>query len=419
VAADRLRAKGDRDLAEKLLELSEIAKFIENLARDQVDEARRHLLSVAVRLTETMAPSLHAVVERCRAALEVELPIELYVVPMTQFNAFSYGSERGRVLVAMTSELLQRFDDDELAFVIGHELGHFVFEHHAIPVGALVHGKSGIRAEQAIMLFAWQRFAEISSDRAGLVCAGAIEPTGRAFFKIASGMTGERITFDIEAYLDQIGDIEAEAAELQSERNKPRPDWFASHPFSPLRVRAAQLCADSVLVDPGGMSVDDLEAEVAKLMGIMDPSYLHERSESGEAMRRLLLAGGVLVAAASGGISDAEKEALERFFGEGMLPPRLNPEALERDLKRRIEFVNDKVPPLKRAQVIRDLCVVALADGHADASELVIIRQIANEIEVPPTVVDKTIRTARAGLDWRPNNAAVLRSLALGMWPLL
>jgi len=288
-------------------------------------------------------------------------------------------------------------------------------EHHAIPVGRLLTEKSGINAEQAITIFAWQRYAEISADRAGLVCAGGVAPTGRAFFKIASGMSSDRITFDLDAYLEQIGDIEAEAAEMQSADQKPRPDWFASHPFSPLRVRAAQFCASSVLCSPDGMSVDELEAEVQKLMGIMDPSYLHDRSESGEAMRRLLLAGGVLVAAASGEISHAERAALERFFGVGMLPPRLNPEALESDLARRIDFVNEKVPLLKRAQVIRDLCVIALADGHAEAAELVIIRNIAQRIEVDATLIDKTIRSARAGFDFSAGAAARLRALALGL----
>jgi tellurite resistance protein len=282
---------------------------------------------------------------------------------------------------------------------MGHELGHHIFDHHAIPVAALLSEGSGIRAEQAIQLFSWQRYAEISADRAGLACAGSMAATGRAFFKIASGLRGDRITFDIDAYLEQIGDIEAEAAQVQSAKDRARPDWFASHPFSPLRVRAAQLCAASALCAPDGMSAEDLEAEVAKLMGIMDPSYLHDKSDTGEAMRRLLFAGGVLVASASGEISDEEKAALERFLGEGTLPSELDPEALQRDLDRRIEFVQESVPTHKRAQVIRDICVIALADGHADRAELEVIREIAERVEVDPAMIDKTIRAATAGLD--------------------
>ncbi len=400
MVTEKLRARGDRELADLLLADHEIQSLIERQQRDEVADARRHLLAVAVRLTASMVPTAVAVVDRCRAALEIQQPVELYVVPHSQFNAFSYGSERGRVLVAVTSQLLEGFDDDELAFVIGHELGHFLFEHHSIPVGALIDKDVELRAEQAIRLFSWQRFAEISADRAGLVCAGEIAPTGRAFFKIASGLHGARITFDIEAYLEQIGDIEAEAAQSQSAKDRARPDWFASHPFSPLRIRAAQLCAASELCVAGGCTVDQLEADVQELMAIMDPSYLHDRSEAGEAMRRLLFAGGVLVAAATGGIDEAEKAALERFLGEGMLPPRLNPEALEEDLAHRIEFVKDKVPVLRRAQVIRDLCVIALADGHADEAELAVIRTIAVEVEVDPRIIDRTVLAAHAGLDW-------------------
>jgi hypothetical protein len=163
---------------------------------------------------------------------------------------------------------------------------------------------------------------------------------------------------------------------------------------------------------PGGRPIAELESEVGDLMAIMDPSYLHDRTEAGEAMRRLLFAGGVLVAAASDGIGDAEVAALERFLGEGALPPRLNPEALERDLAHRVEFVNDKVSPLKRAQVIRDLCVIALADGHADATELAVIGRIAAAVGVDAQIIDKTVAAAHAGLDW-PEPAAPAAMAAL------
>ena len=96
-------------------------------------------------------------------------------------------------LVMLSSSLLEGFEPDGLQFVIGHELGHHLFDHRRIPVGALLGGEVQIGAALALRLFAWQRYAEISSDRAGLACAGRLEPAAHALFKLSSGLRGGRV----------------------------------------------------------------------------------------------------------------------------------------------------------------------------------------------------------------------------------
>lgn len=404
VGTTELRSAGDRDLAEILLADHEIRRAIDKWFEELEDDTRRHLLATAVRISPVMAPRLHELLEHCRNVLEIELPIELYVMANPQFNAFSYASEGKRVYVGVTSSLLEALEEDELLFVVGHELGHHKFEHHKLPVRAILHRSFGLRAEQALRLFSWMRFAEVSADRAGLVCAGALAPTARAFFKISSGLgSGRMAMFDMEEYLAQLVDIEAEASAAREQAGKHtgdlRADYFASHPFSPLRARVAQLTSQSVLFDPAGMSIDELEQAIQELMGLMDPSYLHDRSETGEAMRRLLFAGGVMVAAADGVITDEERRALEGFLGEGNLPPSLNPEALAADMQRRIELARAQVPRLKRAQVVRDLCVIAHADGRMSPVERAVIRDLADRLEVDPLIVECTATAVNAELD--------------------
>ncbi|MCC6337193.1 MAG: TerB family tellurite resistance protein [Myxococcales bacterium] len=153
----------------------------------------------------------------------------------------------------------------------------------------------------------------------------------------------------------------------------------------------------SALFDGGGASRDELEAQVADLMSLMSPSYLTEPGEVPELMRRLLLAGGVVVAAAHGDVEAKEKAALEKFFGPGTCD-RLNVKALETDLERRAGEVKEKVPALKRQQVVRDLCVVALADGHASDVERELLLRIAGWAGVEAALVEKTL-AAPARLD--------------------
>ena len=78
---------------------------------------------------------------------------------------------------------------------------------------------------------------------------------------------------------------------------------------------------------------------------------------------------------------------LERLLGPGAMPPSLKPEVILADLPSRIEQVRTSVPPLRRAQVIRDLCVIARADGSMADAELEVITDIAEKIEVDLGIV--------------------------------
>ena len=51
-------------------------------------------------------------------------------------------------------------------------------------------------------------------------------------------------------------------------------------------------------------------------------------------------------------------------------------------LPSRLDHVREDVSRLRRAQVIRDLCVIACADGHVTEEELAVIRDITAKIEV-------------------------------------
>ncbi len=384
-----LQAAGDRDLRERLLADATVTSAIERLNKKGLGEgARRHLLATATRLTEAMAPDVHAIIDGCRQTLGVDGTLEIYVYPEPRFNAAAVKPEKGRLLMMVSSSLLEAFEPDELRFVAGHEVGHFLFDHHAIPTGALLGGKARLPPQLALRLFAWQRYAEISADRAGLACAGGLEPAARGLFKLASGLKGDRIKILIEGFLAQVGDLRREAETLDVDVQARRGDWFATHPFSPLRLKAAELCVESEVITPGGTSRDELEARVQELMTLMDPSYLTAKTGVAETMRRLLFAGGVAVAVAAGGPAAPEAvEALEKLLGPGALPPELKPEVITADLPGRIAQVKKSVPPLRRAQVLRDLCVIARADGHVSDAELAVIQQIAAGVEVDLSLV--------------------------------
>lgn len=383
-----LRAEGDRQLAERLLAEAEVREAIARVAQDMHERgARRHLLATAMRLAPEMAPDVHDIVQGCGTTLGMHSAVETYVYPSPLFNAAAVKPERGVLFVLLSSSLLEAFEPDELRFVVGHELGHHLFEHHRIPVGALLGGKAGVGPGLALQLFAWQRYSEISCDRAGLACSGSFEAAAGALFKLASGLRGGRIHVRIDKFVEQITDLREEAGREERADAPVRADWFATHPFSPLRVRAAELFASSEVMVSGGLQRAALESQVQDLMTLMDPSYLQEQSESAEAMRRLLFAGAVLVATASGTPNKHSLKALEALMGPGSVSSTLSLTRIQDDLPRRIERVIALVPLLRRAQVVRDLCVIARADGHVEDGELQRVVDIADAIGVDRSLV--------------------------------
>ncbi|MGH9870281.1 MAG: M48 family metallopeptidase [Candidatus Polarisedimenticolia bacterium] len=390
-AAADLIAAGDRDLAAQLLRDVSVKEAIERLERAGYDGARRQLLGTAVRLTPPIAPDVNELVERCGKTLGLQPRVETYVYPGPWFNAAAVRPGGDQLMLLMSSSLLESFDADELAFVTGHELGHWLFQHHRIPVGPMLEGEEHVGAGLTLRLFAWQRWAEISADRAGVYCAGSMEPAARALFKLASGLKGDRVQVRIDEFLSQQRDLEQETARASRGDEPLRPDWFATHPFSPLRLRAAELFAGSELMAAKGMPRAELEAQVHELMTLMEPSYLQEKSAVAEAMRRLLFAGGVAIAASSGKLEEKAVEELERLLGPGSLPFEVKPEVILRDLPSRLSDVKENVPPLRRAQVLRDLCVIAKADGRLTKAEQEIMGRIADELEVDRALIVCTI----------------------------
>ena len=389
-----LRSQHDLELFGQLLEDPDVKRVNEHITK-QVEDGnmgvRRRLLSTSVRLSPTMAKALHKTAAECAEQLALDIPLELYVFPSASFNAACVKPEAGRLFIMFSSSILESFSDDEIKFVMGHELGHHVFNHHAIPIGYIMRGKARPSPRLALTLTSWSRYAEISADRAGAYCANDLGAVAHALFKLASGLSGSYAEFSVDDFLAQADEMQLEDG--QPGQGAPTEDWFLTHPFSPLRVKALKLYHESQLVKPDGTSLNELDMGVESLMSLMEPSYLEGKTDTAEAMRRLLFAGSIAVANASNGISDDEVRVFEEFFGKASFSDRLDIEKLKAELPERIEQTNDLTSVPQRMQVIRDLCTVARAEGHTTDDERAELCRIATALNIPALFVDCSLDT--------------------------
>ncbi len=389
-AAD-IRSLDDQALYNKLIAHPDVVRVNDLVARHEAEGPtgiRRNLLSTSVRLTRNMAPGIAAMADECVERLGVQLPLELFVYSSPQFNAACFKPENDRLYVMFSSSLLEGFTESELKFVMGHELGHHVYDHHAVPIGYLLRGETRPDPKLALELFTWSRYAELSADRAGAHCAQDMDAVAKALFKLSSGLTSKIVQFSLDDFVAQVDDMMVD--DQEPGKGAPQSDWFSTHPFSPLRVKALKLFEESQLYG-GEMSREDLEVGVQSVLSLMEPSYLEAKTDTAEAMRRLLFAGLIAVADAEAGISEEELDIFKQYFGKYAFKDTLDLEKTKATVERRSREVYQRASKTQAMQVLRDLCVMAQANGGVLPSERLVLESIAKELHIPSTFICQTI----------------------------
>ena len=199
-----------------------------------------------VRVTDKMFPRLHRYLRWGCQILGVEEP-EMYMNMDPVPNAYTYGHTRP--FIVLTSGLVDMLDEQERLFVIGHELGHIKFGHvlytvlaENIRVVIDIIGKATLGVGSllgtglALPLLDWYRKAELSADRAALLCVQDREVAFRSFMKIAGGSVAMAAQMEIGEFMRQIRAYE-EADE--STLNRAYKIWitaFRTHPFPIMRA---------------------------------------------------------------------------------------------------------------------------------------------------------------------------------------
>src|SRR3954452_12358525 len=158
----------------KLKGFDTVVKLMSGLINERA--VRLLYLGSAIRVDERSFPQLHRALNDAASTLDAELVPELFVQADPTFNAITIGLDRP--IIVVNSALVDLLDEDELRWVLAHELGHALSGHavyrtillrlmnmsgvfYAVPLGGL-----GLRMIIA-GLMEWRRKSELSADRAG------------------------------------------------------------------------------------------------------------------------------------------------------------------------------------------------------------------------------------------------------------
>lgn len=159
-------------------------------------------------------PTLYGMMKEATEILHVAEP-ELYIVYDYSYNAMTAGVNR--TFITIHSSLIKDFTDDELRFVIGHEIGHIKCGHvlymmmarmlmplmEAVGEVTLGIGKL-LGVGLVISFYQWLQQAELSCDRAGLLVCQNPDAAYSALTKLGCGNTGQyNHEMNVAAFMEQ------------------------------------------------------------------------------------------------------------------------------------------------------------------------------------------------------------------------
>jgi len=195
----------------------------------------------AVRVGPAQQKRLHAIYGEVLRALDCPARPELFVSQAPFVNAGAYGMDQP--FIVLHSATLDLLDEDEVGFVLGHELGHVMSGHalyHTLLVLVLNVGLGALpvvaelaRLPIRLALLEWYRKSELSCDRAGLLAVQNPDAAFRTFLRLAGGLRGEDL--NLEAFLEQARDYE-EGTGVLDRVFKILNAVGESHPFHTLRA---------------------------------------------------------------------------------------------------------------------------------------------------------------------------------------
>ena len=194
----------------------------------------------AVRVGPRQFPRLHRLWLNVHDTLDVQEEYELFVTQYPIINAGAYGIDKPWVV--LTSESLRSLSDDEIEFVMGHEMGHVVSGHalyHTMLQLILMFamGSFGILGMITLpirlALLEWYRKSELSCDRAGLLATQLPDAAMGAMMRMAAG--GSRDETDLYEFLKQAEEYR-QAGNFLDELMKTLNQLFITHPFLTLRA---------------------------------------------------------------------------------------------------------------------------------------------------------------------------------------
>lgn len=336
------------------------------------DYWRSRMEGHCMKVDKEILPEFHALCHEVKDRLNFKEPVDFYVTGDSSLNAFSVAAEEeGRPhIVNINSAMFGLMSNDELRFVVGHELGHIINRDSALK--RLIYfvfppetSHLPITLQYKIRLH--DQLAELVADRYGYLANGNRDACVTAFFKMASGLDLGKMNVSIEALLVD---------------NRKRLEYFLNgkglsrydHPVNPIRVQAIDLFASA-------QDEQALEEGMADLINIL---LRVGDSPMDEDLSVFLASAGLIVTNADDNISEKEVEhIIQTLSGLQIFPKQFLDAVAQADVPKLFEQSVQNIlqqNPGMRNELLAYIINLVLADKEISQSEIEFVYGFGNSI---------------------------------------
>lgn len=179
-----------------------------------------HVVSRSIKASVRNLPEIYRIASGAAARLGMDLP-GVYVVQDPEINAFAMGAFRK--IIVLNTGMIDATDEDELTFILGHELSHVKYG-WSVPLRV-----AGIAIPVPLVLSSRRR--EFTCDRGGLIASRNLDKSIRVLAKLALGKS-------LAGKVD-VGRLYRDEKEVEDDRMSRLSEALATHP--PIKNRVLEL----------------------------------------------------------------------------------------------------------------------------------------------------------------------------------
>lgn len=227
------------EMLQNTIGLEKLAQAINKYGVEKI--VRIESMSNSILITPTNNSRLFGLLELACITLNMRFLPKLYVQYDPLINGFTIGDDEP--IIVLTNKAVKLLDDQELLFLIGHEIGHILSRHTRYTMianyGFFALSGLGIGSfvtmPLKIALHRWNRMSEFTADRAGLLACQNHEVPAHLFLKLLGAPDDYDKDEYIESLKNQANEFEQLDLETIDKWMKVAVYLNATHPWSVLR----------------------------------------------------------------------------------------------------------------------------------------------------------------------------------------
>ena len=332
---------------------------------------RSNMEGHSLKVEKTLLPDFYQLCHEVKQKLGFDEPVDFYITGDSTVNAFSVAAENDGEphIVNINSALFNLMTNDELKFVVAHELGHLINKDTALArlIGFVFPPEANVPMTLQYKIRLHRQLAELVADRYGYMAVENIDVCVTAFFKMASGLDLTRMNVSIDALLE---DNRRRLEYFLNDRGMSRD----SHPVNPIRVQALNIFANATSKEHLDSGMDEL---ICILLKVGD-------SEQDEYTARFIATAGLIVANSDGEISKDEIDRIISNLASLKIFPRQYLEEIAESNVTEIfgDAVNNlmRINPGMREGMLQYMISIVLSDKIIANNEVQLLYKFGNDI---------------------------------------